>query len=85
MKGIPSYTVGWGSGVCSRGMLENSWIKRSITWTMIVVNYPPGNDQISPPNGKLGKSLTSKVQKKVGDTVDGRNPANHLGCIKPGP
>ena len=24
MKGIPSQTVGWGSGVCSRGMLKNS-------------------------------------------------------------
>ena len=24
MKGIPSQTIGWVSGICSRGMLENS-------------------------------------------------------------
>ena len=35
MKGIPSETVGSGPGVCSRGMLANSWTHGYVPWVHV--------------------------------------------------
>ena len=51
------------------------------------------NDSLTPTSCTLSRGNSLKIPPyilvssfdtlKIGDTVDGRNPANHLGCRKP--
>ena len=75
------FTIHWGAPIFGNTHLE--MVQTKYGDSNLCSNYPPGDESISPPNGKFGKSSSSKVPKDGGYVSFEEGMNSNLGSTPP--